>query len=183
MKKIILLVLSLSTSFLSFSAFSQSENPSQFCLETNLCTEKMQTIVEGYTKGDAEFSSESLIGFSGSCYHLSDLYDSEHEHHGAFLFERTGNELFTAGVFNFFYESDPYQKMTSSELKAWFVQNNSSFDKTSVKADHVELQYLSTESNYSYWFSENKKTHKFYVLGKQIGEDYLGYVFCEMNRR
>lgn len=179
MKNLILLT----TLLVSFNVNSQTADPSQFCMETNQCTKKMQSILDGYKDGNANFSKESLTGFSGSCFHLNDLYDSEHEHHGAFTFERDGINLMTTGIFSFFADEDPYQNMSSVELRNWFVENNSNFSKAIEKSDHVELQYLSPRSDYSYWFSENIKNKKFYVIGKQIGEDYLGYIFCEMNRR
>jgi hypothetical protein len=180
-----LLLASLVITLFSTHLHAEEINPAGFCNETGMCTKKMISITQTYEKGNADFQKEALSAFSGACYHLSDLYDPEHEHHGAFVFshdEVKPADLMTTGVFSFFAESDPYAQMSSVELKDWFIKNNSRFDKTIVKADHVELQYLTELSNYTYWFRQDARAKKLILIGKQIGEDSFGYIFCELKK-
>jgi hypothetical protein len=176
------LLLMLSLIFIFQSAWA-AENPADFCSGNSECTEKMQEISLGYKNGNGQFKKEDLIRFSGSCYHLSYLYDKNHEHHSAFIFEKNGRDLMADGIFTFFYEEDPFSKMSSLELKNWFINNKSKMVKTIKKFNHVELQFLGPGSDYHYWFRNNQNNSKLYLIGKQLGENYLGLVFCEMNPR
>lgn len=111
---------------ISIFAFAADEDPTQFCQQFAGCTETMHRITNEFSKGDAGFSQRTLIGYSGACYHVNSIYDANHEHHGAFVFERTSNSEFLAnGIFSFFAAEDPYQHMTSPELKEWFIQDHS----------------------------------------------------------
>lgn len=172
----------LSILFFSLNAVSQTkDDPALFCDESQQCTGRMREITLNYNLGQKEFSKETTVGYSGACYHISSMYDSNHEHHGAFFFERA-NEIFLAtGIFSFFAESDPYQNMNAVELKDWFVKSNSRFSPTIENANEIELQYLGDTSDLHYWFRSHGK--KLYVIAKQGMERYVGYIFCEMNQR
>lgn len=168
---------------LSLNSYSEEIDPSLFCDQTYQCTDKMREISTQYKTGNSEFAKESLIGLSGACYHISSLYDSDHEHHGAFLFERSSQGLMTTGVFSFFAEQDPYEGMNSVELKEWFIQNNSRFEKAIESSSQVELQFLDVGSDFHYWFRGHKDNNKVFVIGKQLVDDYAGFIFCELNHR
>ncbi len=162
---------------------SVSEDPSLFCHKNPNCTDKMNKISQNFKKGNVLFAKENLIGFSGACFHLSYLYDSLHEHHGAFVFEKNQNDLMADGIFLFFYPSDPFNNMTSQELKDWFIESKSTMVKTNVKASVVELQFLGEGSDYHYWMRSDKSNSKLFVIGKQASNNYDGLLFCELNRR
>jgi hypothetical protein len=179
MKQILLLSLLLTC----FQVLAQVEDPATFCDENPQCTDRMREITQGYKMGSNQISNEQLVGFSGACYHLSSMYDSSHEHHGSFIFERTNEALMADGIFNFFFEADPYQNMSSIELKNWFIQNGSRPSKATESESQVELQYLGDSSDYHYWFRNNKDLSKMYLIAKQASSDYLGFIYCEMNRR
>jgi hypothetical protein len=172
---------------LTLSAQAQLEDdPSTFCAKNGShCTEKMRSITDQYNAGNSDFTKEDLIGFSGSCYHISETYDKNHEHHGAFLFARDKNNqtLATTGIFSFFAEQDPYKEMNSVELRDYFVKTNSRFSKAIEKPNQVELQYLSERADLHYWFRTNPQTGKFLLIASQAIETYLGFIFCEMTAR
>lgn len=172
----------MATLIFSNALLADEINPAELCVETGKCTKKMLAISKAYEKGNAGFQNNELSSFSGGCYHLSDLYDPEHEHHGAFVFEKSGADLLTTGIFSFFSESDPYAQMTSVELRDWFVKDHSRFDKTIIKEDHIELQYLTEFTNYTYWFRQDARAKNLLLIAKQIGEDSFGYIFCELKK-
>lgn len=186
MKKIILVLFFILSFSPHFNLRASEENPSTFCDQNTQCTDKMRKIVLEYKSGNKQFSqliNDTPMGFSGSCYHISYLYDSNHEHHGAFIFERSGNDLMTDGVFNFFFNEDPYQQMTSFELKTWFLQSNSQMSLALEKTNQIELQFLGNGSDYHYWFRNNKKNNKLMLIGKQMDTSTSALIFCEMTRR
>ena len=167
--------------FLSSPAFAS--DPSTICDENSSCTHPMQQIVENYKKGNVDFSKFELSGFSGSCYYISPIYDSAHEHHGAFLFERNSSVLFATGIFSFFTAVDPYKDMNAVELKKWFVENQSTFTGTTETNDQVELEYMGERSDFHYWFRSNTEKNKLYVLGQQFAAGQNSDVFCDLNAR
>jgi hypothetical protein len=166
---------------LSFKVMAQ-ENPAEFCDDNYFCTAKMRELTDAFVKGNAQFGQEPLTAFSGGCYHLSELYNSEHEHHGAFIFEHEGSDLYSKGSFFFFWEQDPFLGMSVPEVKNWFIERNAKPTKTVVTAEQVELQYLGTGSDYHYWFRNNKANDKIIMIAKQKSDSYLGMIFCELNR-
>jgi hypothetical protein len=171
----------LSLLILSLHAFAQQENPALFCTQTDQCTDQMLAITRGYSEGNANFSQAPLAAISGACYHISSAYDRNHEHHGGFVFERRGKDLFTAGEFSFFADEDPYQHLNSLEMKEYFVKANSRFEKTMENPTQIELQYLTSRSDLHYWFRSSQDGKKVYMIAKQAIEDYLGFIFCETN--
>lgn len=178
--KFILLVL------LNFSlhAFSQTENPVEFCNDTKACTEKMLQISKDYAAGNSDFAKEDLIGFSGACYHLASIYNPDHRHHGAFLFERHERDYLATGIFSFFAEEDPFKSLSAPELKDWLLQNQSRFAKTIETETQVELQYLEPKFNLHYWFRSHNENTKLSLIAKQaFGAADTFYIFCEMARR
>lgn len=161
---------------------SANENPVEFCDGNDYCTPKMHALTEEFKNGNAAFAQESISAFSGGCFHLSELYNSEHEHHGAFVFERKGDDLFSKGSFFFFYEQDPFLGMDVHDMTKWFEERNSASAKTVVSTEQVELQYLGTGSDYHYWFRSSKASDKVIMIAKQKSENYLGLIFCELKR-
>ena len=159
------------------------EDPATFCTQNNLCTDKMVEISKDYKNGNINFTTENLSGFSGSCFHISSLYDSNHEHHGAFIFERSDKDLMADGIFMFFYDTDPFKEMNSIQLKDWFTTNNSQMVKTIQKRKQIEMQFLGDNSDYHYWFRNNKRNNHLALIGKQSNAFYLGFVFCDMTHR
>jgi len=166
-------------SLLSFSVFAFAEDPSTFCDENPYCTDKMNQITSEYKLGNDQFASLPLSAFSGGCYHLSPLYESSHEHHGAFIFERSQDDLMTDGIFSFFYEQDPFDGVSALEMKAWFQSQNSTMVQTVQRNNQIELQFLGDQSDYHYWFRNNKQQTKLLVIAKQQSSGYSGLIFCE----
>ncbi len=169
--------------FINFSLFADESDPSKFCEQSYECTETMSKISAQYENGNSKFSSEKLIAFSGSCYHISPLYHAETEHHGVFVFERTNKGLMANGSFNFFWGYDQYEDMNASQIKDHFIATGTSFDKTMETGNQVELQYLGDESDYHYWFRSEKANKNMFLIAKQASTDYAGFIFCKMSRR
>lgn len=166
---------------LSFTIMAQ-ENPEEFCDDNYYCTPKMRELTAIFKKGNSQFSQDSLTAFSGGCWHLSDLYNPEFEHHGAFLFERDGSELLARGNFFFFWGQDPLLGMSTAEVKDWFIERNAKATKTTVTSNQVELQFLGTGSDYHYWFRNNQANDKVIMIAKQKTDGSLGMIFCELKR-
>ena len=164
---------------LSFSVFAVDENPATFCDENPFCTEKMNLITSEFKLGNNQFASLPLSAFSGGCFHINSLYDSAHEHHGAFFFERSQNDLMTDGIFSFFYESDPFDGVSALEMKEWFQSQNSKMAKAIEQKNSVELQFLGDQSDYHYWFRNNKEQTKLLVIAKQQSSNHSALIFCE----
>ena len=160
------------------------DQPDQFCSGNSDCSEKMIEIANLYKNGTNTLSQQSLIGMSGACYHISSLYDKEHEHHGAFVFERASNGAFeTTGLFSFFAEEDPYKNLNAPQMKEWFIRNNSRFTKAIENSEQVEIRYLTDESDIHYWFRGNNDNNVVTVIGRQFIQDYVGYIFCKFKSR
>jgi hypothetical protein len=158
-------------------------DPSIFCDEIGFCTQSMLNITKGFKAGDTEFSKNKLSGFSGSCYYISPFYDQNHEHHGAFLFEKSPKALMATGIFSFFAEQDPYKEMNSVELKQWFINRNSRFSETIVTSNQVELRYLTEESDIHYWFRSSSDGKQIFIISRDVNINYLEFGFCKMDRR
>ena len=172
----ILIILLLSSSALA-------ADPTTICQENAACTPPMLSIVNGYREGNANFAQLPLVGFSGGCYYISSLYSSEHQHHGAFIFERIREEILTAGEFSFFTSEDPYRSMNSAELKKFFVGNGSRFSNAIQSVGEIELRYITDQSDFHYWFRSNLQKNKLFVIGEQFAAGKSASVFCEMNAR
>ncbi len=169
--------------FLFFTLKGFAADPSTICDENSFCTQPMIEIVSGFKNGGSQFTERPLSGFSGGCYYISSLYNSGHQHHGAFIFDRTQSGLFAAGEFSFFTAEDPYQNMNSVELKNWFIKNKSNFTKAIATDKQVELQYMGNQYDLHYWFRSNAEKNKLYVLGQQFSGGQSDSVFCEMSAR
>jgi hypothetical protein len=158
-------------------------DPSRLCQETRLCTDRMQEISTQFSRGTGSFSMAQLEGYSGGCYHISPLYNSEHKHYGAFIFERQGTALMTSGVFSFFPEADPYENMSALEIKQWLQRTGFPFYKTKKSHNWIELQLLSPDAEFHYWLSAGIDLKNVYLIGQQISTDYEAYIYCSMQRR
>lgn len=158
-------------------------DPTTICDDNQSCTPPMLSIVQEYKKGGAAISNQTLSGFSGGCYYLSSLYSSEHKHHGAFVFERAGDNLAVTGIFSFFTKDDPYQNMNSIEMKNWLIQNGYPFSQAVESDREVELRFLTDQSDFHYWFRSNSEMNKIFVIGEQFSAGKNTSLFCEMNAR
>jgi hypothetical protein len=181
MKKILLTFCCL---FLSISARSLPlEDPSNFCEQSGACTPRMQEISNGYKSGNIEFIQSDLVGYSGGCFHISPSYHPDHKHYGAFVFKIVAGDVITTGIFDFFPEKDPYENMTSVELDNWFLKIGSRYIPVIQNTEHVELQYTSDVADLHYWFRSNSDQSKIFMIARQAQSEYLGFIYCEMNRR
>jgi hypothetical protein len=168
----------------SLNIFAKNSNPLDFCHQIGNCTSKMLEITKEYKVGNGKFTKENLSAFSGSCYHISPLYDPDHEHHGAFYFENENKEFKIDGIFSFFFEADPYQDLNSEGVKELFLQRGSVPFKAIKKMDHAELWIKSTKpSDFHYWFKTNQDQSKMFLIGMQFSGTDPNFVFCELNNR
>lgn len=154
-----------------------ADDPTQFCAQAETCTDRMKQITENYIQGDAAFAKENVIATSGACFHLSSMYDGEHEHHGAFLFERIDQDLMTSGIFSFFAPSDPYADMDAKAMKEFFIANKSTSNKTIETPEQIELQFLAEDSDYHYWFRSYQG--RLFLIGKQASGYNANLLFCD----
>ncbi len=157
------------------------EDPAQFCKEAN-CTPKMRKISRKFAAGRNDFINNSIVGFSGTCFHIHPDYHSNHSHHGAFVFENENDQLLGNGVFSFFSTQDPYENMNSIELRELLTQS-SPLTVITVTEKNVELAYASEQSDIRYYFRTSEDFKELYVIGRNSNVQYISMVFCSMQHR
>ncbi len=178
--KNILLIFSILTGSLLATA-QAFEDPATFCDGGDACTRRMKNISAGYNTGTIDFTSKELAAYSGECVHLNPDYDPEHIHHGAFVFKTKDQQTVTNGVFSFFSETDPYAKLTSVELANRLGDDGSYVPVQVVANTHLEIAFVTAESDIRYWFRSTPGKDKLFLIGRNSGTQYSSLVFCELN--
>ncbi len=153
------------------------EQPENFCADTE-CTSEMLNISQKYATGTTAFVEKEISGYSGVCYHLNPSYYPEHAHHGAFVFEQSNKQVLTNGIFSFFYASNPFENMSTTELKQYL---GNSFDPVSVAPGQVDLSYISSQANLHYWFRSSPDLKNLYVIGRDLSPSFINLIFCDMS--
>ncbi|WP_413559601.1 hypothetical protein [Bdellovibrio sp. HCB209] len=158
-------------------------DPTSIC-NGGVCSEQMNNIVDGYKEGSARFLDQSLIGYSGKCFHLSPNYNSGKAHHGGFVFQKDESSLGISGIFSFFYEEDPLADMTSQEMKQHFEERGSKLSPAKQNEDNVELAHIFDETDIRYSYRSDASKKNLFVIGSTSdkGGNVSSAVFCKMIR-
>ena len=169
---------------MSFALIAKENNPVLFCQETENCTPKMLDITNQYKVGNGKFTKLNLTAYSGSCYHISALYDPNHEHHGVFYFQQENNEYLIDGEFGFFYDEDPYKTMSSKEVRQVFLERGSKPMRALKRIDRAELEIKTSKtSDFHYWFRSSANQEKMYLIGVQFSGSEPELVYCDLDNR
>jgi hypothetical protein len=170
------------TTFFSHKSFATAfEDPATFCDGGEACTTRMKRIAAEYETGTLQVVQKELSAYSGECFLLNPDYDSKHAHHGAFVFKSDGVQTLGNGIFSFFSPSDPYAHLDSVALSNYIGQSGSYAPIQLVANSHLEMAFVTADSDIRYWFRIKPETRKLIVIGRNFGIHYSTLVFCEMN--
>lgn len=158
-------------------------DPTSIC-NGGVCSEQMTNIIDGYKEGSGTFTDQSLVGYSGKCFHLSPHYNPGKAHHGGFIFQKDESSLGASGIFSFFYEEDPLLDMTSEQMKKHFEERGSKLSPATQNGDHVELTHIYEETDIRYSYRSDSSKQNLFVIGSTSdkGGNVSSAVFCKMIR-
>jgi hypothetical protein len=158
-------------------------DPTTIC-NGGVCSEPMTNIVDGYSHGVAGFADQSLTGYSGKCFHLSNQFDPNYAHHGGFIFAKNENELGITGAFNFFYNEDPYQDMSAEQMQDYFVKGGSKLSPGKETSTEVQLAHIYDETDIRYSYRSDDSKKNLFVIGSTSDKsgNVQAAVFCKMVR-
>lgn len=172
----------LSLSLILSSLAAHAEDPTEFCSNNPECSLGMISVTENYSHGENLSPTDDLSGFSGECFHLHPSYKPDHAHHGGYVFEKNGKDLFAVGLFGFFYSEDPFINMTALEMKNQIMSRGSKLTVTQDMNDHRELVYTTPTTEIRYWFRTNKENNAVSVIGRMMSQSagIQTVVLCNM---
>lgn len=130
------------------------------------CTDTMRSIVADFERAPGFFPVDQLPQVaSGSCYHIHDNLDPNHEHHGMFLFDLIGNQPSFNGVFSFFNPQNPYSGFTVEDARRRLYGDETPTIKPILFEGNEGRGYIPSETaKLYYWFKTDPETRQLYLL-------------------
>ncbi len=135
--------------------------PEEYCSpEYYDCSAFSLKILGNYNSGHTPLLNAEEALYSGSCYMVSSTYNKDHEHFAYLYFRKNNEKIDFFGAFSFFYEENPYKKMSLEEARLL----NSEPSKYQVTSSATEWRVdTNIDPPWQYFIRETEL--KLYVIG------------------
>lgn len=166
--------------FVSFRAQAQlPELPPNACYEG--CTQNMTEILQGF-ENNPHIPDMTPGVYSGSCYHLSESYDPNHEHFSVVMIDESQGQPYFSTIFSFFAENNEFATWSLDEARKnmnSYWKENGKMNLTS-NAARIDVLHEDGSPAYLYWLRQNPETKTLYYI-TYAGGIYLKS-FCKLTK-
>lgn len=159
-----------------FAAAEIPDVPPDSC--SNGCTEKMQSIVNGFDQGVLPDQSPGV--YSGSCFHNGPTLNPEHEHHGVVLLDQENGWRFSAR-FLYFGDGTEYADWDLDRARKELSRYWESYDPIKVGSNTARAEMFHSDGAPSvvYWMRQRADAGNLFLIFHQIG---YSQSYCELRR-
>jgi hypothetical protein len=150
--------------FSSLSYGIEEDIDSEYCSpQYYQCTDAQRLVVARFWQGSQPsiLSSESV--YSGECTMVSQSYDPAHLHHGYIDLRKQGQHFGFHGEFAYFYEENPYSKLTVADAVKKDPQDSPYF----LQFRPQDVRIITSESAQWQYFIRQVAPNQLVMIGQQ----------------